>query len=117
MSGDKDSLMVSHLLGPEIRIQKETPFALQRCRCGRRLLAGDERFVISNPPPSVKPLLANLAFCTVECVRAYLLETLADSESLAGRTSDQTVADLRETYLDLSRVFDDLRFDLSNPFR
>lgn len=73
--------------------------------------------MVLNPPPSVGRLMTTRAFCSPVCVRAFLLETLAEMEGLGPSSpkTEQSVNDLRETYLDLFRTFEELRFDLTSP--
>jgi len=106
---DEPETRVSPSMGPEITIKKVASSASERCRCGTRLPAGADRFVISNPPSTVEYLVSSQAFCSVNCVQAFLLESMAEMESLASSAAEQTVIDIRDAYLDLSRTFDELR--------
>ena len=107
--------MTSALLGPEVRIETVARLGRESCRCGRTIASGAERFVIARPPSSLLPLLDERGFCSKQCVRAFMLETLSELETRAIPPIDRTVTDLRETYLDLSRALSDLSFDLTDP--
>jgi len=98
----------SVLLGPQVRIDKVSPFVAETCRCGSRLVAGVERFQVANPPPSIEYLLQGRGFCSLVCVRAFLLEALSEIDSFASPASSQVVIDLRGAYLDLNRTISDL---------
>jgi hypothetical protein len=102
-------------LGQRVTIERVTPFLAEVCRCGTRLVAGVERFRISNPPPSIEYLVKGRGFCSLVCVRAFLLETLAEVDYLASPVSAQAVIDLRSAYLDLNRAISDLGFGVARP--
>jgi len=107
--------MASALLGPEVRIERIARRGRESCRCGRTIASGADRFVIARPPTSLLPLLDDRGFCSKPCVKAFLLESLAELEALAAPPMDRTLTDLRDTYLDLSRALSDLSFDLTDP--
>ncbi|HTT17139.1 MAG TPA: hypothetical protein VMH49_07290 [Thermoplasmata archaeon] len=44
-----------------------------------------------------------------------MLEALAQLDGLSVPGAERTVTDLRATYLDLSRAFEEMRFDLTVP--
>ena len=105
----------SYPIGPSVRLEQITRHVTDRCRCGARLREGMKQFVIVGAPESVRGLLSNRSFCSIGCVRAFLLESLAEIDSMTTPLSQATVTDLRDAYLDLSRAFAELRFDLTRP--
>ncbi len=117
MCPDEPEHWAAQALGSEVRVLKVAPFLAERCRCGARLVAGVERFVISDPPATVEYLVKSRAFCSLACVRAFLLEALSEMETLSSPAVEDTVSDLRDAYVDLTRTFDELRFELTNPDR
>jgi hypothetical protein len=114
MGKDESDPLASYVLGPDVRLGRVTTGVGETCRCGTRLLAGDERLKILNPPKSIEHLLSSRSFCSLPCVRAFLLEALAEMEALSSSNVDRTISDLREAYLDMSRAFSDLQFDLTD---
>jgi hypothetical protein len=71
---------------------------------------GRERFQLVNVPSSIEPLLHPRSYCSLLCIRADFLETLAEFEWMASPGAQSTVTDLRSTYIYLTRAFADLMF-------
>lgn len=107
--------MALGLPGPDVRLEKVRRATAATCRCGARIPPGAERIEVSGPPPSVDWLLEDRGFCSKGCVRAFMLEALAQLDGLSVPGAERTVTDLRATYLDLSRAFEEMRFDLTVP--
>ncbi|HTP53466.1 MAG TPA: hypothetical protein VML94_00650 [Thermoplasmata archaeon] len=105
------------ILGPSVRLQEKAATGSGRCRCGTRLAGGSTVVVIVGSPESIEFLVGDRSFCSARCVRAYLLEELAAVESMATPHASQTISDLRGVFLDLSRTFAELYFDLTSPQR
>jgi hypothetical protein len=115
MVKDEAGDLVAHLVGPRVRIEKVAPPVFDVCRCGARMFRGVPRFAVSNPPLTIRHLLNRRAFCSLRCVRAFLLESMAEIEPLDAPDAQLTLGTLREVYLDMARTVEELRFDLTNP--
>jgi hypothetical protein len=68
------------------------------CRCGRRLTAGTVCVGFDVPPDPIGYLLKKENFCSLECARAYLLET---AEVLDATAAGRTLTDYDALYFAL----------------
>ena len=77
-----------------------------RCRCGRRLRAGDPGWAVSGVAPSLDALFRDEVFCGRPCLRAFLLEALETVGTLDRPETAKLVSDLHFTFLELQRILD-----------
>jgi hypothetical protein len=73
-----------------------------RCRCGTRISAGVSCFEFEGLPEALSDLLRDQAFCTIHCVRAYLLEAM---ELLEGAAAPDLIGDVHSVYSYLQAMF------------
>jgi hypothetical protein len=92
-----------------VRLERDPSRGGEVCHCGRRLFVGQGGYRIVDFPLQVEPLLGERSFCSGDCVRVFLRESLLEIERLRSLDRERMVLDLRETYRDLSLVFEDLR--------
>ena len=110
--GERTAAWTSQL--PEARIDSVNALGTERCRCGTHVAPGARCFEVRNTSSVVTDLVGGRLFCSVRCVRAFLLEALAEVKELrSGPTPLE--AELREIYLDLSRTFETLGFTSTDP--
>lgn len=73
-----------------------------RCRCGTPISVGDSCFEFEGLPEALSDLLRDQAFCTISCVRAYLLEAM---EVLEGAGAPDLISDVHSVYSYLQAMF------------
>jgi hypothetical protein len=100
----------SRLPRDPVRVERRPVRAAATCRCGTPIPVDSEGYCLVHAPTSIEYILGDRAFCSLHCVRAFLLETLAEMEGITLADAERTVVDLRETYMDLARAFADLAF-------
>jgi len=88
--------------------QTRTSIAVQ-CRCGTRIPAGGTVFGVTVVPPSLEDLFRGGVFCSVECIRAFCLETLEILQALDTPNSKSMVTDLREVHRELEETLATIR--------
>lgn len=73
-----------------------------RCRCGQTLGSTSRPVAVSGVPRTVASYFEHRSFCSVLCLRAYLLELF---ERLDLSASPETIGDLHELYSMLQAQF------------
>ena len=74
-------------------------------------------FGLAIVPPSVEDLFPRGVFCSVECIRAFCLETLEMLEALDTPNSRSMVTDLREVHRELEETLAAIRGRSGSGFR
>jgi hypothetical protein len=69
-----------------------------QCRCGIHITPGGVVFGVTTTSPYSGDLFRDRVFCSVECIRAFCLESLETLEALDTPTSKAVVSDLHELY-------------------
>jgi len=63
------------------RLASRVAIGTERCRCGTPLSPGSPAYTLEGVPDLVASLVLGRTFCSVGCVRAFLLETMETFES------------------------------------
>lgn len=87
----------------DLRLERRVATFTNRCRCGTHLSVGEPCFEFRGIPEALRGLLRGQAFCTLGCVRAYLLEAM---EVLDGEGSPQMISDVHSVYSYLRIMFE-----------
>jgi hypothetical protein len=75
-----------------------------RCRCGRHLAPGASAWAVDQPSPSLEALFRDQRFCSVVCLRAFILEALEEFDALDRPEAVAFVSDLHDSYAELANV-------------
>ena len=96
-------------MGPERsrppRVISRADTADHRCRCGVRLAAGATYLQLSGVSERLVGIFSEQRFCSMGCLRAFFLETLAELEVFDTAKAEVVVSDLRYAYADLAAAF------------
>lgn len=79
--------------------------AAQQCRCGSRMERSDIAFRLKGTSQRMADLFQEQEFCSMQCVRAFFLESLSTLDALEAQGVEDLVSDLRDTYAALAREF------------
>jgi hypothetical protein len=79
----------------DLKLEHRGAVSGSRCRCGQRLPERTPCFAFEGIPAALTGLLEGQEFCSVGCVRAYLLETM---EVLEGQASPEIISDVHSVY-------------------
>lgn len=75
------------------------------CRCGTHIPTGGAYLAVAAPAPVLEGVFLGVGFCSLGCVRAHMLETLATLEAIDTPGAGAIVADLREMYVEAGALF------------
>ena len=76
----------------------------QRCRCGTFLSPGTKCWVVKGASPALQPLVEGIGFCSLGCLRVFLLESLELFDALDRLNANLVVDDLHDAYRELSHL-------------
>ena len=95
---DGESAQARHGYG----ILDRTATRSSRCRCGTPIETGSRCVAVRDVPSSLSSLLRERDFCSIPCIRAYLLEAL---EVLGSSAAPTMISDFHEVYSSLQTAF------------
>jgi hypothetical protein len=74
------------------------------CRCGNAIIAGTRHLVIRNVDEMLSATLGIQSFCSLNCVRAYLLETIEMQDSIGSPESEELAIELHAVLKGIDRL-------------
>jgi len=75
------------------------------CQCKSVIAAGNPLFLVEGVPSDVREIFEGRAFCSVRCIHAFCLDSLATLETLDTTGSKAIVTDLHDLYEGLAAAF------------
>jgi hypothetical protein len=68
------------------------------CRCGNTIVAGTRHLVIREVQEDLADSLGTQSFCSMGCIRAYILETIELQDATGSKQSDSLASSLRAAF-------------------
>jgi len=84
------------------RLRRSPAAVAFECRCGTKVARGSESVGVAHLPRSLEGVFGDAAFCSTDCVRAFMLETLESLDALDTPAARAIVSGLREMYQTLA---------------
>jgi hypothetical protein len=96
---------------PQPTIRLSETYVPEVCRCGTRIPSGQSVFRVTSASEALESLFGFQVFCSVKCVRAFILESLEILDAIDTPASNAMVTDLHELYRELAEMLSSLLGD------
>lgn len=92
-------------MAPRFDVAHEPTRDHARCPCGTVLDAGASGWVVRSNSPALASLLTSRSFCSLRCLRAFLLESMEAIDAIDIPQARTMVTDLPEAHAEIRLIY------------